>query len=60
MTMTEGGPNGATETMNMNFYLNAFSYAQIGMAAAKGVIFFSLILLIQVLLLKVRSRRWSY
>lgn len=60
MTMTEGGPNGATETMNMNIYLNAFSYAQIGMAAAKGVIFFALILLIQVLLLKIRSRRWSY
>lgn len=60
MTMTEGGPNGATETMNMNIYLNAFSYAQIGMAAAKGVIFFSLILAVQLLLLKRRTRRWSY
>lgn len=60
MTMTEGGPNGATETMNMNIYLSAFSYAQLGMAAAKGVIFFALILLIQFLLLKARSRRWTY
>jgi multiple sugar transport system permease protein len=60
MTMTQGGPNFATETMNMNIYLTAFSYAQIGMAAAKGVIFFALILLIQLLLLKLRTRRWSY
>lgn len=60
MTMTEGGPNGATETMNMNIYLNAFSYSQLGMAAAKGVIFFAFILLIQALLLKIRARRWSY
>jgi len=60
MTMTQGGPNFATETMNMNIYLTAFSYAQLGSAAAKGVIFFAFILLIQLMLLKIRARRWSY
>lgn len=60
MTMTQGGPNFATETMNMNIYLTAFSYAQLGQAAAKGVIFFAFILLIQWLLLRMRVRRWTY
>lgn len=60
MTMTEGGPAGATETMNMNIYLTAFSYAQLGQAAAKGVIFFALILAVQLLLLRRRKRAWSY
>ncbi len=60
MTMTEGGPAGATETMNMNIYLTAFSYAQLGQAAAKGVIFFAIILAVQSLILRKRKRRWSY
>lgn len=60
MTMTEGGPAGATETMNMNIYLTAFSYAQLGQAAAKGVIFFAIILAVQLLILRKRKRRWSY
>jgi multiple sugar transport system permease protein len=60
MTMTEGGPNGATETMNMNIYLSAFSYGQVGMAAAKGVFFFLIILLVQMLIVRKRERSWSH
>lgn len=60
LTMTEGGPNWATETMNMNIYYNAFDYGYTAQAAAKGVLFFLFILAIQVALLKFRERRWSY
>ena len=46
--------------MNMNIYFNAFEYGYMGEAAAKGVIFFGFILLIQVILVKLRRRQWSY
>ena len=60
LAITEGGPRYATETMNMNIYFNAFEYGYMGEAAAKGVIFFGFILLIQVILVKLRKRQWSY
>jgi len=60
LTMTEGGPNWATETMNMNIYFNAFDYGHTGMAAAKGVLFFIFLLAIQFTLVKYRERQWSY
>ncbi len=60
LAITEGGPRYATETMNMNIYFNAFEYGYMGEAAAKGVIFFGFILLIQVILVKLRRRQWSY
>ncbi|HEX5079443.1 MAG TPA: sugar ABC transporter permease [Geminicoccaceae bacterium] len=60
LTMTEGGPNWATETMNMNIYFNAFDYGYTAQAAAKGVLFFLFILAIQVALLRFRERQWSY
>lgn len=60
LAITEGGPRYATETMNMNIYVNAFEYGYMGEAAAKGVIFFGFILLIQVILVKLRRRQWSY
>jgi multiple sugar transport system permease protein len=60
LTITEGGPNWATETMNMNVYFNAFDYGHTGEAAARGVIFFVFILAIQALLVALRSRSWSH
>jgi multiple sugar transport system permease protein len=60
LTMTEGGPNWASETMNMNVYFNAFDYGHTAEAATKGVVFFAFLLLIQVALLKFRSRQWSH
>jgi multiple sugar transport system permease protein len=60
LTMTEGGPNWASETMNMNVYFDAFKYGYTGMAAAKGVMFFALLLAIQWALVKYRERQWSH
>lgn len=60
MAITAGGPNYASETMNMNIYFNAFEYGYMGEASAKGVIFFGFILIIQVILVRLRRRQWSY
>jgi multiple sugar transport system permease protein len=60
LAITEGGPVYSTETMNMNIYFNAFEYGYMGEAAAKGVIFFAFILIIQMILVKLRKREWSH
>ena len=60
MAITEGGPNYASETINMNIYFNAFEYGYMGLSSAKGVVFFIIILIIQLILVKLRRRQWSY
>jgi multiple sugar transport system permease protein len=60
LAISEGGPNYASETMNINIYFNAFEYGYMGVSSAKGVIFFLFILIIQLILVKLRRREWSY
>jgi multiple sugar transport system permease protein len=60
LAITEGGPAYASETMNLNIYFNAFEYQYMGEAAAKGVIFFAFIASIQLVLVRLRKRSWSY
>nr|HIA87163.1 sugar ABC transporter permease [Gammaproteobacteria bacterium] len=60
LAITDAGPMWATETMNLNIYFNAFEYQYMGEAAAKGVWFFFFILAIQLVLLQLRKRKWSY
>ena len=60
LAITEGGPNYASETMNLNIYFNAFEYQYMGEAAAKGVIFFACIACVQLVLVRLRKRSWSY
>jgi multiple sugar transport system permease protein len=60
LAITEGGPNYASETMNLNIYFNAFEYQYMGQAAAKGVIFFGVIACVQLILVRLRRRSWSY
>jgi multiple sugar transport system permease protein len=60
LTMTEGGPNWASETMNMHIYFNAFDYGYTALAAAQGVLFFAFLLVIQLALVRLRERQWSY
>lgn len=60
LAITEGGPNYATETMNLNIYFNAFEYQYLGAAAAKGIIFFACIACVQLVLVHLRKRSWSY
>jgi len=60
LAISEGGPNYASETMNINIYYHAFEYGYMGASSAKGVIFFTFILIIQLALVKLRRREWSY
>jgi len=60
LAISEGGPNYASETMNINIYFHAFEYGYMGASSAKGVIFFTFILIIQLALVKLRRREWSY
>ncbi|MGI9332222.1 MAG: sugar ABC transporter permease, partial [Gammaproteobacteria bacterium] len=60
LAITEGGPNYASETMNLNIYFNAFEYQNMGEAAAKGIIFFACIASVQLILVQLRKRSWSY
>ena len=60
LAITDGGPNYASETININIYFHAFEYGYMGSSSAKGVIFFMFILVIQLILVKLRRREWSY
>jgi multiple sugar transport system permease protein len=60
LAITEGGPNYASETMNLNIYFSAFEYQYLGQASAKGIIFFACIASVQLVLVRLRKRSWSY
>jgi multiple sugar transport system permease protein len=54
--ITLGGPGTASETLNILLYQTAFAYYDLGYGSAMVVVFFVLILLISLLLLRVRQR----
>jgi multiple sugar transport system permease protein len=54
--ISNGGPGTASETMNILLYLEAFSFYDMGYAAAITVVFFILILMISLVLFSVRQR----
>jgi multiple sugar transport system permease protein len=60
LAITGGGLEWSAETMNMNIYFTAFDYGYMGMAAAKGLFFFAVIVVIQLALIRLRKREWSY
>ena len=60
LVLTEGGPDFATETMNVRIYMEGFQYYHIGYASALGVFFFAVVLFVNVFLIKLRRRAWSY
>jgi multiple sugar transport system permease protein len=53
---TQGGPNFATENINIYAYLNMFSYYEFGKAAAISVLFFIVVMAIGGGFLKVKSK----
>jgi len=53
---TQGGPNFATENINIYGYLNMFSYYEFGKAAAISVLFFIVVMAIGLGFLKVKSK----
>ena len=55
-----GGPNRASETLNIMIYDQAFSAVNFGYASALGTILLLIILLISIALFRLRQRNWSY
>ena len=53
--ITNGGPGTASETINMLLYQTAFGYYDLGYGSAMVVVFFVLIMLISLVLLRVRK-----
>jgi multiple sugar transport system permease protein len=58
--MTEGGPNNATEILNIYTFQTGFKYFHIGYASALAVILILFVLAVNLLLIKLRERSWSY
>ena len=54
--ITLGGPGSASETINILLYQTAFAYYDLGYGSAMVVVFFVLILLVSMLLLRLRQR----
>lgn len=58
--MTEGGPNRATEVLNIYVFQEGFKYFHMGYAAALAVILLILVFGVNLILVRVRERSWSY
>jgi multiple sugar transport system permease protein len=54
--ITNGGPGTSSETINMMLYQTAFGYYDLGYASAMVVVFFVLIMLVSMVLLKTRQQ----
>jgi multiple sugar transport system permease protein len=52
--MTQGGPGGASDTINIYLFNTAFSYFRMGSASSMVVVFFSIILGVALIVVKVR------
>ncbi len=55
-----GGPNRASETLNIAIYQQAFGSMDYGYASVLSVIMLFIILLISISIFKFRERQWSY
>lgn len=55
-----GGPNRASETLNIMIYDQAFGALNYGYASALGMIMMAMILMITLSLFKFRQRKWRY
>lgn len=55
-----GGPNRASETLNISIYEQAFGAMDYGYASVLSVIMLMIILLISISIFKFRERQWSY
>jgi multiple sugar transport system permease protein len=54
--ITQGGPGTASETINIFLYLNAFAYYELGYASAVVLVFFVLIVVLSLVMLRWRQR----
>ena len=60
LVMTRGGPGISSLVVVLYMYRNAFEYLKMGYASAIVFTFFSVILILTVLQLKVFKKRWEY
>ena len=58
--MTEGGPNNASEVLNIYVFQSGFKYFHIGYASALAVILIVFVFAVNLILIRVRERSWSY
>jgi multiple sugar transport system permease protein len=56
--MTQGGPGGASDTINIYLFNTAFSYFHMGMASSMVVVFFAIILGVSILAVRIRRATW--
>ena len=56
--MTQGGPGGASDTINLYLFNTAFSYFQMGTASSMVVVFFAIILGLSLLITRIRRATW--
>lgn len=56
--MTQGGPGGASETINVYLFNTAFSYFRMGMASSMVVVFFAIILGLSLIVIRIRRGLW--
>lgn len=57
LSLTGGGPNGATTTITMSIYTQAFGFNRFGYASAQSLLFFALIAIITCIQLGITRRR---
>ena len=56
--MTQGGPGGASDTINIYLFNTAFAYFHMGMASSMVVIFFAIVLGVSLLAVRIRRATW--
>ena len=56
--MTQGGPGGASDTINLYLFNTAFSYFRMGQASSMVVVFFAIILGMAILAARIRRSTW--
>jgi multiple sugar transport system permease protein len=58
--ISQGGPGTASETINIFLYLQAFAFFKLGYASAVVLIFFTIIIVLSLVLLQIRQRsKWT-
>lgn len=58
--MTEGGPNNASEILNLYTFQTGFKYFHMGYASALAVVLVLFVFAVNLALIRVRERTWTY
>ena len=58
--MTEGGPNNASEILNIHVFRLDLSMSHMGYASALAVILVVFVFAVNFFLIRLRERSWSY